>query len=184
MRPAMSDIAPLLRQQLSLRGRCNRHGFLVVALVLMGVQFVGGLALHAAGADLHGTLALALNLPVFAIGYAAVMKRLHDVGRSGWWMPGMFALWIVTALIATTLIGLFVGPDRLAAAAEAKSVLFWLIIAIVAVPAFGGLVWLHTAPGEPTANRFGAVPGPSGFAVGPARSRRPEVLPIGAVPAG
>jgi hypothetical protein len=58
---------------------------------------------------------------------------------------------------------MIVGPDRLEASAADMSLLYILTFAGIAIPAFGGLLWLHATPGTPETNRFGAVPDATGF---------------------
>jgi uncharacterized membrane protein YhaH (DUF805 family) len=157
------DALDLVRHALDPRGRCNRHGFLVVALILLAFQILGGALLVLAGADLQGGLAIALNMPLFVVGTMAVFKRLHDIGRSGWWVPGAIVFWIVGSMVINLTASLIIGPDVMLAAVAEQSALFWMMFATIALPAFGGLLWLHATAGQSVANRHGAVPGVLGF---------------------
>lgn len=169
----------LCRQLIDPRGRCNRQGFLALAIVLLAVQVASGIVFAALGLPLNGTAMLVLNVPLFWIGGVAVLKRLHDIGRTGWWIPAAATFWFVGCLMLSTGAALIVGPERMAAAIEHKTLLFWLIFAAVTLPAFGGLTWVHTAAGETTANRYGDVPGRLGFSL-PGRTVE---LPEGALAA-
>ena len=77
------------------------------------------------------------------------VPRLHDIGRSGWWVApplvGGIALGVVAAL---TLTG---GRAEIA-------------VAVLALVLFGLIGWLGSLKGEAGANRFGAAP-PPGFNV-------------------
>jgi uncharacterized membrane protein YhaH (DUF805 family) len=103
--------------------------FRLVATTLMGGMF----------ADDGLTLAfLALFLP----GVASGARRLHDVGRSGWWQ--LLALAPAMVLIVAGQL-----PD------VGRSVLAQVVlIATLAAPLY--LVYLWTRPGESADNRFGA----------------------------
>lgn len=80
------DTAPLtpLTQWGRVSGRISRRAFWPVAL-LQGVLFWGGLALSGA----IGAWALAAVLGALVLVWpvtAAAVRRLHDTGRSGWWL--------------------------------------------------------------------------------------------------
>lgn len=153
------------RQLVAPRGRCNRQGFLALAIVLLCVQAIGALALTAAGIDLGSGTAALLNAPLVWIGGIALLKRLHDIGRSGWWVPAAVTFWLAGCFLIAVAITLIAGPDRMQAALEHKTLLFWFVFAATTLPAFGGLLWVHAAPGETAANRFGDVPGRFGFSL-------------------
>jgi uncharacterized membrane protein YhaH (DUF805 family) len=174
MSPLLSTAAGVGRQLIDPRGRCNRQGFLALAIVLLALQTVGGTVLVLAGAPLDGGLALALNAPLFWIGFMAVLKRLHDIGRSGWWVPVAITGWFIGCVVISAIAGVVVGPDRLALAVEERTLVFWIVFAATTIPAFGGLLWLHASPGEMVANRYGAVPGVLGFSLPTAVETLPE----------
>ena len=89
------------------------------------------------------------------------------------------AFWFVGCFAIATAVAMIAGPDRMAAALEQKTLLFWAVFAATTLPAFGGLLWVHAAPGEVRANRFGDMPGRLGFSL----PGRPIALPEGAVAA-
>lgn len=68
-----------LRQYATFRGRASRPEFwwfmLFCALIVSVAEW-------AVGEGFSGLLTLALTLPTLAI----IARRLHDVGRSAWWM--------------------------------------------------------------------------------------------------
>lgn len=163
------------------RGRCNRKAFFTLALALLLAQFVAVAIVSASGHELDGALFWMLNGPLFWIGFVAVLKRLHDVGLAGWWAPAAFTLWLVGALVASIAVILVVGPDAMVEAQKNQSPLYWFIFSVVVVPAFGGLIWLHSASGDTGANRFGGVP--SHFGIGPGLNGTASglALPTGAM---
>lgn len=165
MAPVFEHAAVLGRQLIDPRGRCNRQGLLVLTVIALTIQTVAGVVLALNGQPLHGKLALALNAPIFWVGAMAVLKRLHDMGRTGWWVPAMTTAWIVWAFIATFVAVAAFGPQAVAEG----SMGFWIVFAMIVLPAFGGLLYLHAAPGETGTNKYGEVPGPTGFSPAPKR---------------
>jgi uncharacterized membrane protein YhaH (DUF805 family) len=180
MHAYISTALELSRQLIDPRGRCNRQGFLALAITLLVLQALVGIVLVAAGQPVDSTLGLALNAPLFWIGAMATLKRLHDMDRTGWWIPAAFGLWVAGAFAMSLLAGLILGPEAMQAAVKAGSLAFWILFAGITLPAFGALLWLHASNGDPRANRFGDVPGRLGFS--PAPNRTTE-LPEGAVSA-
>lgn len=79
------------------RGRSSRSAFwwfyLFNFLVSIAAAILGGAVSETAGETLHLLVTLGLLVPNIAI----ASRRLHDVGRTGWWQ-----------LLALTLIGLLV----------------------------------------------------------------------------
>lgn len=75
---------------------------------------------------------------------ALCVPRLHDVGRSGWWVAGLFlleAIYVVVAIFA---------PDELGLQLEGPIALLTLV----------PVLCLGLVRGEPVANRFGEPPAP------------------------
>jgi len=73
------------------------------------------------------------------------IPRLHDIGKSGWWVGGVFFLEIAVVVISLSILPLKTALIPLG--------IFTFIVA-------GLLVWLGTIPGQPDANRFGDPPAP------------------------
>jgi uncharacterized membrane protein YhaH (DUF805 family) len=75
------------------------------------------------------------------------VPRLHDIGRSGWWVLAPIAF-----ELGTVALGLaFLTPEGFAVAAGL------LTLATLAL-----LLWLGVVPGQPNENRFGPAP-PAGL---------------------
>ncbi len=153
------------------RGRCDRRGFLFLAVGLMVLQISLAGFVQLFDQPVNGTMFLILNAPLFWVGMMAVLKRLHDSNRSGWWVPLAFAGWLFGAVVASLITTLVLGAEALQHSAAQGGPVFWFLIAFMWLPAFGGLLWLHASAGDRAVNRFGAVPGPLGFAPGPRASR-------------
>ncbi len=109
-------------------------------------------------------LHLALLLPSIAVG----VRRLHDIGRTGWWliMPHVVAIIGVFAFIAlngSSFVSLISHADIIS---EAEGFAFAKTVILSAL----GLIWLPTlvsqivllvffvTDGTPHANRFGSDP--------------------------
>lgn len=162
---SLEHAAVVGRQLVDPRGRCNRQGLLALTVVALALQAVGGSMLAFAGKALDGALAMSLNAPIFWVGAMAVLKRLHDIGRTGWWVLASSAAWIVWAFVATFAAVAIFGQGAIAEG----SLGFWIVFAMIVLPAFGGLLFLHAAPGDTAVNRYGEVPGPTGFSPAPKR---------------
>ncbi len=71
-------IDPIVKQYADFNGRTGQEAFWMYVLIYWIVILVAGTISDIIG----GILALALLLPNLAI----TARRLHDVGKSGWWM--------------------------------------------------------------------------------------------------
>jgi uncharacterized membrane protein YhaH (DUF805 family) len=164
------------------RGRCNRRGFLVVAVGLLACQLLLGALLAITGFGLTGTESMFVNAPLFWLGLSACVQRLHDLNKRAWIIPAAVACWLVVASVVTLVVlvlgDYYTGRDVLADGSFGYMIMFTLIM----VPAFGGLLWLHATPGTSAPNRFGAVPGRNGFAAAPAKIAAPRVVTSATAP--
>lgn len=93
-------------------------------------------------------------------------KRLHDMGRSAWWLlPFMFfgmLSWIAAfAFLGFTLAGMDARQSNLPIDSDTGLALlagaagFWIILY------WGFTIWVGATPSEPRENRFGPAPGQS-----------------------
>jgi uncharacterized membrane protein YhaH (DUF805 family) len=152
---------PILREVADPRGRCNRKAFLTIALAFLAVQCAVAGLFWLFGIETNNTTNLLLNAPILWIGSTVCFKRLHDVGRSGWWLPGAFVIWFVTVLISLALISIALADDALDPGKPA----FYVAFITITLPVFGALLWLHTAPSVTIANKYGPVAGPMGLSM-------------------
>lgn len=146
----MIDLPTLL---LSPHGRLGRQGFWVAAAGLFVTGLVAGLV-----PVIGGLVGLALLWPWSAVS----AKRLHDLGRSGWWIalplvPSLLVggLGVLTAASAT--MGATMGASGATLALATLTATLGLAAMLVSL---GFLLWIGLTPGMPGANRFGAVPAP------------------------
>jgi uncharacterized membrane protein YhaH (DUF805 family) len=136
------------------RGRLGRLGLLISATAMLGLEALV-LALSPGGAEALPAALWPLKIMALWIGTAALIKRLHDVDLSGWWvLAGAAGLCIWTAVLAVVFV-LGAGAQSL----DAGTFGYIALTGLVMLPAIGVTLWLHLAPGLPHANRFGAVPG-------------------------
>ena len=156
----MPHFASFALDMLDARGRCNRHGFLALAILMLVLQAALGIAMYLCGADLQGSLAHAFKAAFIYVAFVASAKRLHDVGRSAWWMLGGITALVIWCLALSIAAVFTLGPDALRPGA------FWstAVVAVSSLPALGMLLWLHFAKGEPRENCYGPVPHGQGFA--------------------
>ncbi len=159
---------PILKEVCDPRGRCNRRAFLVIALVFLAMQTALAALFWISGFEPGFNLTVTLNAPVIWIGTTVCFKRLHDVGLKGWWLPGAFALWFVAAMLVAMIVSMVLGEDAVLPGQPA----FYAVFAAITLPAFGALLWLHTAPSDAGDNRFGPIPGETGLSM-PRRAAEP-----------
>jgi len=91
------------------RGRCNRKGLLIIAIVLLALQLVAG-ALASLGVLQRGGPAMRIAEVTFVLAaFSATSKRLHDLGLSAWWilagLGGLAAWSVVLALVLVFTVG-------------------------------------------------------------------------------
>lgn len=91
-------------------------------------------------------------------------KRLHDMGKTGWFQLLPYATWVVAFIVAVSAIGLTAvsNPDGFENGDPAAifSALGPLAIAFVLVllGSIGYLIWIGATEGQPGRNRFGPNP--------------------------
>ena len=138
----------------SAEGRIGRQAFWIGWLVLLGVQVLAGWI---------PVVGHALGLIALFAWVCLCTKRLHDMGRSGWWQAPAFALGPVLLFGSVLWIGLGVamaaiggGDPEVAALAGIGLVLTSVFVAFTAMIAF--TLWVGIAEGQSGENRFGEAP--------------------------
>lgn len=138
----------------SAEGRIGRQAFWIGWLVLLGVQMLAGWI---------PVVGHALGLIALFAWVCLCTKRLHDMGRSGWWQAPALALgpvlvvgsalWIGFGAAVAALTG---GEPELAALAGVGVLLVSIAVAFLSMIAF--TLWVGVVEGEPGDNRYGHPP--------------------------
>lgn len=138
----------------SFAGRSNRAGFLATALVIGALQLAGGALLLSLPETSRGVAEAVFGGAVTWMLMAAVVKRLHDIGRSAWSLVGGVALTFAGTLLAA-FIGVALYPlERLLVPSAELAVVLMIASAVPLVL----LTWLHAVAGDDGANAYGAPP--------------------------
>ena len=131
-------------------GRAGRNELLLVAGFLLIVQ-LGFVALQLSEFGIPDFFSYAIGGFLMWIGCTATARRLHDVNRSGWWVPGGLAalcIWsVAVAFLAIMIFGVeAIRPDQTT---------YVLILGVLFLPVLGAALWLHLAVGDPLPNNYG-----------------------------
>ena len=123
-------------------GRIDRPAYWRVVGGLFLFQILARLTITALGDDPIVLVIVPFVIVAAVIGINNNIKRLHDLGRSGWWLLAFVGAMVAGGGLAAILSG--------AAPIVAALVVVALVIATLAFAiAMGAL------PGQPTANRYG-----------------------------
>lgn len=160
----MSKFLQLVPMVLDPRGRCNRKGLLVLMLVTLLIQALAGAAVFGLGLSLTGPVALVIKLAFVWVAISASIQRLHDTGRSGWWLLAAVVFLLVWLSLWGGFIPLFVGTTYGFEHIQLYSPFFFVCIAMGYAPVVASALWLHFKKGQSGPNRFGPEPDDSGFA--------------------
>lgn len=129
----------------SFRGRATRRQYWRALLVLITISF----ALSLLGMIPAGQLiALPFSIAANVAQWAVVTRRLHDLGRSGWWQVPAMALGMAAVLQVVSL-----GPDGVETNPGMATAMLGAMILSLAFVVVIGLV-----RGDPGRNRFGDPP--------------------------
>jgi uncharacterized membrane protein YhaH (DUF805 family) len=139
----------------SFEGRTRRSHFWIGWLICLGVGVVAGWI-----PILGGLISLALIWPNLAIS----VKRLHDMGKTGWLVAIPWVVSIVGTIVAISMIGITAVTSAGALDDEDPAAIFALIgpalglFALLALVNLGFLLWIGLSEGQPGSNRFGQNP--------------------------
>lgn len=109
----MNYFIKALKQYSDFNGRARRKEYwtfvlfnLIFALIAMGLDYVTGMASEIGFGPIYGLCILAFLLP----GLAVLIRRLHDVGKSGWWIfisliPIIGGIWLLIFLFSDGVRG-------------------------------------------------------------------------------
>ena len=101
------------------------------------------------------------NVAFCWVAFALISKRLHDLGRSAWWIPAAVLIWLAAIISLAGAIVLSGDPDMLAPGTTS----YWITFAAMLMPLLVAAIWLHAAKGHAGDNRFGPEPTAHGFSM-------------------
>lgn len=158
-------------------GRINPSQFQTGALVLLGIGFVLALVPLTGNGALIGVQTL-IGLAMIYPWVVLWRKRLHDSGKSGWFLLLILLVWFIISMIASQVITMMFAGDMMQAMedvtgfsqmmqAQAQlaeelalpNAISSLVVGLVVV--FGANAVLKSDPEE---NRYGPPPGSEGAA--------------------
>lgn len=140
---------------LSFEGRTGRSHFWIGWLILLGagvvanfLPFVGGL------------LSIALIWPNLAIS----VKRLHDMGKSGWLIVVPWVLSLIVCAVGIAVMGLSVFANLSALENEDPAAILAVVgpvlglFGLLFLVNIGFLLWIGLSASQPGDNRYGPAP--------------------------
>lgn len=138
-----------LRRYFELSGRSRRKEYLLFTLFIILASIVTGVIDVILGYDGEegGPIGLLTSLALLIPSTTVSVRRLHDIGKSGWWVAAPFAL-IIPVAFAVLVEG--------ANAQNPSAILIFSVIALLCY-AIVWLVWT-CSDGEAGENRFGENP--------------------------
>jgi uncharacterized membrane protein YhaH (DUF805 family) len=107
------------------RGRARRSEYWYFVLFCAIIRVVGIFL-----GPLSAIVALALLLPQFA----AVVRRLHDTGRSGWWLLGFYGYVFAAVILFLATFGMTARPQF--------DGLSGILVAVLGLGGLAYLIWL------------------------------------------
>jgi len=143
---------------LSFEGRIRRSHFWVGWFATAGAFFVGGMI-----PLVGGLICLAVLWPHLAI----TVKRLHDMGHTGWLAAIPYVIGIVGSIVAFSMVGFSAVMNASALENEDPAAIMGLIgpafglFALLFLVGLGFLLWIGLTDSQPGDNRFG--PNPKGM---------------------
>ena len=142
----------------SFEGRTRRSHFWIGWLICLGVSVVAGWI-----PVIGFFISIALIWPNLAIS----VKRLHDMGKSGWLVAIPWVVTIVGMFVAFGMMGVAAFGNVAALEREDPAAIFALIgpalglFGLIALVGLGFLLWIGLSDGQRGDNRYG--PNPKGF---------------------
>lgn len=139
------------KKSFTFKGRARRSeywwaqlGFVIIMLLLSWIPVAGQL------------VALYISIASYALGF----RRLHDTGRSGWWIgaPLIVGCILLGILVATAGLSFLEGDTR-QVANMGMGVMALLIIGYLALMIVGIVIFVFTLfDSHPEANKYGESP--------------------------
>lgn len=132
-------VKSVLSQYVGFSGRARRSEYwywtlatILAAIAVQIVESILGIAI-----DGSGPLSTLLNLAIFLPGLAVTFRRVHDIGKSGWWVGGFYltliAFVIVVLAMAAGIIATSSDDNTALAGLGVFAIIFGLGIFIYAI---------------------------------------------------
>lgn len=153
-----SDAYDFKSAMLSFQGRLRRKYFWLSLLILFGANLIAGFI------PFIGPL---LGLILIWPGVAVIVKRLHDMGRTGWYAFVPYvgnAIAIVVAFLGggAAMMSAAANGNEISTAAAGGAVGAFALAAIISlVSNLGFLIWIGATDSQPGTNDYG--PNPKGL---------------------
>jgi uncharacterized membrane protein YhaH (DUF805 family) len=112
--------------------------FMVIVFAFVAISFGGALDFAALGGLL--LLVIPLYLVLFWVAICLMLKRLHDLDKSGWWILFLFVFSFLSGFVAG------VGDTM------------EMVSLLLQIPVFGFALWLLFWPGTAGDNQYGPNP--------------------------
>ena len=141
------------------RGRADRRGLAIAAIVLLIAQTFAFAAMTALETDLNSGHAYVIHSLFAGVALVAVVKRMHDFGRGAGIVAAAFGALVVWSFALTAAVITVLGEDSFMPGGPALPI----SLTGMALPVLAAALWLHVKKGHVGDNRFGPAPGPSGF---------------------
>lgn len=109
-----------------------------------------------------GVLSALAGLILFIPGLSVTVRRLHDIGRSGWWLGGYYLICVIATaglIVWAASNGVSNYPDIPDSSGFTLQLVLAILLYILAIAVFGFtmLVWYCT-PGTIGPNKYGEDP--------------------------
>ncbi len=143
---------------LSFEGRTRRSHFWIGWLICLGAGVVAGWI-----PVIGGLISLVLIWPNLAI----TVKRLHDLGKTGWFAAIPWVVNLVGVFVGIAMVGVSAITNQTALDREDPAAIFALIgpafgiLALLLLVNLAFLLWIGVTDSQPGDNRFG--PNPKGL---------------------
>ena len=119
----------------------------VQTLIGLGLGFVEAVSASLVLSVTSGLFHLATIIPYLAV----ATRRLHDTGRSGWWLV-LWPVWLIVCFVALVWI------DSVSEEYTSASIVVVVFIAVMGIVGFLSVIIFLLMPGQDGKNRYGPDP--------------------------
>lgn len=144
---------------LSFEGRLRRQHFWISWLILLGIGTV---------ANFIPFLGVLISIGLIWPNLAITVKRLHDMGQTGWLAAIPYAVSVVGTIVGISIVGLSIFANLEGLENEDPAAIIALlgpifgVFGLITLVTVGFLIWIGATDSQPGENRFGPNPKQSG----------------------